>query len=83
MEIFCLLFQFQINQGLEFNAHRVYSYEIILEIFNDLGLVEFSLIPDKPEDGGLIRNADKRLCAGQHYACGCFHFTKKSDYENT
>lgn len=58
---------------IEFNAHRIYSYEQILEYFSPLTLNEFSLIPDA---GGLISNADPAMVKDQRYACGCFWFKK-------
>lgn len=61
---------------IEFNAHRIYSYEQILELFPDLELKEFSLVPEKSKNGGLIRNANKDLVKYENYACGCFHFVK-------
>lgn len=60
---------------IEFNAHRIYSYEQIMEYFNECDLVEFSLIPEKT--GGMIINADAKLVADERYACGCFWFKKK------
>ncbi len=59
---------------IEFNAHRVYSYQQIIESFGNCEIKEFSLIPDQ---GGLIVNADKNLVQVQHYGCGCFWFIKK------
>jgi SAM-dependent methyltransferase len=58
-----------------FNAHRIYAYEQVLELFPSLTLREFALIPEHGRDGGLIRNADPALVASQRYGCGCFHFT--------
>lgn len=58
---------------IQFNAHRVYSFEQITNYFQPLTLKEFSLIPD---EGGLIENADPALVAGQKYGCGCFWFIK-------
>ena len=58
---------------VEFNAHRIYSFEQIIEYFSPLILKEFSLIPDT---GGLIINADPALVRYQNYACGCFWFKK-------
>lgn len=58
---------------IQFNAHRVYSFEQITTYFSPLRLVEFSLVPDA---GGLIENADPKLVAEQTYGCGCFWFTK-------
>jgi hypothetical protein len=61
---------------LEFNAHRVYTVEMVLEMFPKMRLEEFALIPDKPEQGGLVRYANFSQVKDQRYACGCFHFIK-------
>lgn len=58
---------------IEFNAHRIYSFEQVVEYFSPLRLKEFSLIPDA---GGLLINADPNLVKEQRYACGCFWFKK-------
>lgn len=58
---------------IEFNAHRIYSYEQIIEYFSPLTVREFSLIPD---EGGIIINADPYLVKEQDYGCGCFWFKK-------
>ncbi len=60
-----------------FNAHRIYSYEQILSYFLNLSLVEFSMLPDNGKKSGMILNANPNLVSEQHYACGCFIFTKK------
>ena len=59
-----------------FNAHRIYSYEQIVDAFSDLELLEFSLIPDNAGENGMIEYADPALVAEQRYACGCFIFSK-------
>ncbi len=59
-----------------FNAHRIYTYEQTLEYFEGLELREFALIPEDPEDGGLVRGASKELADRQKYGCGCFWFRK-------
>ena len=61
---------------INFNAHRVYSYEQIIKYFSDLNLIEFALIPDDSKYGSLIRNPSQYILKQQHYACGCFLFTK-------
>jgi len=61
---------------VQFNAHRVYGYEQVLELFHGLALEEFALIPDDEAQGGLLRHAAPTLVATQNYACGCFHFRK-------
>lgn len=59
-----------------FNAHRVYSKQHVLDLFSDLTLVNFSLIPEDEKDGGLVSNPSDQLLEKQVYGCGCFHFTK-------
>jgi hypothetical protein len=61
------------EQRIEFNGQRVYGYQLILQLFGECRLEEFSLIPDK---GGIIRNADPALITRQKYGCGCFWFKK-------
>ncbi len=63
---------------IQFNAHRIYTYEQVLALFPDMDLVEFSLIPDDGIKEGLIRHADPQLVSKQRYGCGCFHFTKQT-----
>jgi hypothetical protein len=60
---------------IDFNRHRIYAYEQIIECFPTLKLKEFSLIPDDYKQG-LITNADPALVARQTWGCGCFWFTK-------
>jgi hypothetical protein len=59
-----------------FNAHRIYSYEQVMNYFSKLQLREFSLIPDNSSDVGMITNATKEDADNQRYGCGCFWFTK-------
>jgi len=58
---------------IEFNAHRIYSYEQIIKYFSPLVLKDFSLITD---EGKMINNANPSLVASQQYGCGCFWFKK-------
>lgn len=58
---------------IEFNAHRIYSFEMIIDQFRELKLKEFSLIDD---NGNFIENADRELVKNQKYGCGCFLFVK-------
>ena len=70
-----LLFVVPVGQPkIEFDAHRIYSYEQILEYFQDLTLKEFSLITD---NGDFIENSTKEKVQEQKYGCGCFWFIKK------
>lgn len=57
-----------------FNAHRIYSYEQIIEYFRGFQLIEFALIPDKSNE--LIVNVSSDIIDKQNYGCGCFWFKK-------
>ena len=58
---------------IEFNAHRIYSYEMVMDMWAPLQLKEFSVVDDQNK---FIENADPEMVKSQHYACGCFWFTK-------
>lgn len=62
---------------IQFNAHRIYSYKMVLEMFPELTLKEFSLIPDNAIDKGIIYNATEEQSNRQVYGCGCFWFVKE------
>lgn len=61
---------------IEFNAHRVYTYRLVLDMFEGFELLEFALIPDDSSTMGLVRNADESLANSQRYGCGCFWLRK-------
>ena len=56
-----------------FNAHRLYSYSQVMDLFQDLSLLEFTLITN---EGQLFADADPGLLEGREYSCGCFRYTK-------
>lgn len=56
---------------ISFNAHRIYSYQQILDYFADFKLKDFSLIKDS---GEFIRNSNQEEANDQNYGCGCFWF---------
>jgi SAM-dependent methyltransferase len=59
---------------LLFNAHRIYAYDHVIELFGRrFTLEEFALVTDR---GRLIRNGSKDEADAQWYGCGCFHFKK-------
>ncbi len=60
---------------VEFNAQRIYSFDQINDVFNQMKLIEFSIIPDD-KNQGLISHADPKLVNYQNYGCGCFWFKK-------
>lgn len=59
-----------------FNAHRIYAYEQVMDYFKELSLRQFAVVPDNPEDGGIIVNATQKMADRQNYGCGCFWFRK-------
>lgn len=59
---------------IEFNAHRIYSYEAVLDLFPTLKIREFTLIPEI--SGMPIINANPERLKNERYACGCFVFEK-------
>lgn len=60
---------------IEWNAHRIYTYDQVIDLFPDLAVKEFAIIPER--QGPLIRNADPSLVSDETYACGCFHFVRE------
>lgn len=62
---------------IQFNAHRIYSYQMVFDMFKTCTLKEFSLIPDNAIEKGMIYNATKEQSDKQEYGCGCFWFIKQ------
>lgn len=62
---------------IQFNAHRIYSYEMVTSMFPDFTVKEFSLIPDNALSVGMMYNATKNDADKQVYGCGCFWLIKK------
>lgn len=76
----CLLLVVPIGRPkIEFNAHRIYEYEQVVRYLDGLAVEEFALVPDGPDQGGLIRGASPELANRQNYGCGCFLFRKRDD----
>ena len=59
---------------IQYNAHRIYTYEQILHYFRSLSLEDFAFVTD---DARFIDNAAASVVVGSKYGCGCFHFAKK------
>lgn len=60
---------------IEFNAHRIYTYDAVCALFPKLELIEFSCIPELGPHGITVRAHSGDL-QKEMYACGCFVFTK-------
>lgn len=59
---------------IEYNAHRIYSYEMVQQMFPALKLKEFYFIPEN--SGSPITNPNPEVVSRERYACGCFLFSK-------
>jgi hypothetical protein len=63
------------RQRVEFNAHRVFDPQTILQAFAELELVSFSYVGD---DENLHQDSSPQAMPPSEYACGLFEFTRKS-----
>jgi SAM-dependent methyltransferase len=62
--------------SIRFNAHRIYDYSRVLELFNTLDLTEFSFLSDL-NGYKFFRHASLADVEGSSYGCGCFVFQKR------
>jgi SAM-dependent methyltransferase len=62
---------------VQFNAHRIYSYEQIDTYFDDLHLINFTLIPDNAITHPILTDPSPMDVARQEYGCGCFWYRKE------
>jgi hypothetical protein len=62
---------------IQFNAHRVYQPEWIVEQLPELQLQEFYFIPGQKGTPEII-SAHSQSISGENYGCGCFWFKKPS-----
>lgn len=60
---------------IEFNAHRIYTYDLVVSAVPSLEVKEFSLIPEHA-GGVLTGDAAHQCLAQERYAAGCFWFVK-------
>jgi len=58
---------------IQYNAHRIYTYENIINYFSQLKLISFALITD---DGLYLENANSDIANKQTHGCGCFWFKR-------
>jgi SAM-dependent methyltransferase len=59
-----------------FNAHRIYSYDQVVDAFDGFELKELYLIPDPDKGSGPMADATREVVDNQDYGCGCFWFQK-------
>jgi hypothetical protein len=61
------------RQRVEFNAHRIFAPQTIIDSFPKLHLISFSFVGD---DGSLYPDAELAAAESCDYGCGLFEFTK-------
>jgi hypothetical protein len=61
------------RERLEFNAHRIFAPQTILDVFQELTLISFAAVLD---DGDLYTSVAPTICNDSSMACGIFEFTK-------
>jgi len=61
------------RERLEFNSHRIFAYDSVVRMFNQLRLVEFSAIDDADN---LIFDANVDIANSWEMGCGLFVFEK-------
>ena len=61
------------RERVEFNAHRVFDPNTVLEVMNDLQLVSFAVVDDS---GDLQDPAAPENYRASTFACGLFEFSK-------
>ena len=59
---------------LQFNAHRIYRYDQIINLFDNFELINFSLVDDNKN---FINKASEFEADKQRWGCACFWFRKK------
>lgn len=64
------------SSRIHYNAHRIYTRNLVADSLRSLELLEFTLIPEDEADGGLVMDPPQALLQRQTYACGCFWFRK-------
>jgi SAM-dependent methyltransferase len=58
---------------IQYNAHRIYTFDYIIKTFEPLKLEDFAFIND---DGRFLPDASENDVKEQKYGCGCFWFKK-------
>lgn len=60
-----------------YNAHRIYTYDLVMEMFTGFTLMDFSLVSDTELHANeFISPASKEDADNCIYGCGCFWFQK-------
>lgn len=60
-----------------YNAHRIYTYDLVMEMFTGFTLMDFSLVSDAELHANeFISPASKEDADNCIYGCGCFWFQK-------
>lgn len=61
---------------IQFNAHRIYSYDQAMQYLKPLSVKRFEFVPDDFQRHGLLSSPEKGFVDKQKWGCGCFLLTK-------
>lgn len=63
---------------IQFNAHRIYTYDMLVSYFPGFTIKNFAYIPEEGKREALIPNATPADIKDDVMGCGCFWFIKKA-----
>lgn len=63
---------------IQFNAHRIYTYDALVSYFPGFTVQNFAYIPEESKREALIPNAVPEDIKDDVMGCGCFWFVKKT-----
>jgi hypothetical protein len=67
---------------LQYNAHRIYTYDTIIEAFSNMELVNFAFIRSgAANENTFMCVAERENIGEEKYGCGCFWFNKKTNQQ--
>lgn len=66
------------DMRIQFNAHRIYTYDMLVSYFPDFTVQNFAYISDENKREAIIMNASPKDIKDDIMGCGCFWFIKKS-----
>jgi SAM-dependent methyltransferase len=61
---------------IEYNAHRIYAPNMIIDYFKGFKLLDFSFVDD---NGNFISHSNINEAQNLNYGCGCFWFNKTDE----
>jgi hypothetical protein len=66
------------DMRIQFNAHRIYTYDQMVAYFPDFIVKNFAYIPEESKREAIIEDASPKDIKDDVMGCGCFWFIKKA-----